>query len=688
MKNNKFYISILASLGSVLLLASCGPTNTKSQHECAFYPVEAKEATCITVGNIAYDQCIYCKKIEVNGVEKSEADVLTPINPNHHEHLIDHPANEATCISTGNKAYSYCSDCEKYIVDGEIKDNADSVLLPIDENAHQLTTISAKAPDCWHGGYKEHQECSVCHNTFIDGVKVEEESLFLPATGEHTYDANGSCSVCKLAYKYDEKEFVKENYYSFTNCSKGVSFVDTEMKEQVANALISERMTFNSQLSYSATAGSSTLSHTDEELVITHTNASSNTNYSFTRIAPGVKQADGSVSTYVGKFLFSFDVTVDTSAYIQRVGAMLVDNGFTVIEGTGISQSLLIGKGTHKTCENRADREFEPGATYRFIYSMETTDAKQLIQLFACSAPTTIHISNLHLIPLSDASNVVNSSLLYFGKADMSKNVKDGESSTPDPEPEPEPEPTPTKKTYLMPNGANFFDAANWLKPTTSGDGASVGDGIYETDGSLSFTNETTSRISLFHVNDGNDNMIHPADNAKNKDLTSLYNNVFTYSMDLTVNGEFDMGILGAAKANGKSTKNQGSFYLTFGTDGSIKMSQTANPTTMQYENAFVSETGLYTQNTKFNFTIKMNRVDAGNLTLQFFINNEPIKFTGDSVTVTEETPYAYGFNDAGVYTLSNFLSTNGMGQRFGVFPIEGSKVTISSLEINRTANL
>ena len=64
---NKKNRTLITSVASLMLfipaMASCSGNSTKGVHEHAFYPVAAKEATCVSAGNIAYDQCIYCKKL-------------------------------------------------------------------------------------------------------------------------------------------------------------------------------------------------------------------------------------------------------------------------------------------------------------------------------------------------------------------------------------------------------------------------------------------------------------------------------------------------------------------------------------------------------------------------------------------------------------------------------------------------
>lgn len=138
----------------------------------------------------------------------------------------------------------------------------------------------------------------------------------------------------------------------------------------------------------------------------TISNASGGT---FTRFNYGVDNA-----TYIGKFILSFDIKVDSDVEIQRFGAKIVNITGGVIDAS--NQPKLIG--TNASEENNKDRKFEPGVNYRFTYVFETTEAEQFIQIFAVpGAKTNVTISNLHTINLEGKENRVHGEMLYFGKS-------------------------------------------------------------------------------------------------------------------------------------------------------------------------------------------------------------------------------------------------------------------------------
>lgn len=179
-KKNRTLITSVASLMMFIpAMVSCSGNNNKAVHEHAFYPVAAKEATCVSAGNIAYDQCIYCKQIEV---------------------------------------------------DGQTVDNNESAILPIEPNGHHFEELAYKAPTCGAEGYKAHMECTLCHKSFIDGEEVSKDSIVIPATKEHVYDENGADNVCKKAFKFDNQVFDENNAYSMSPCSQGKEMESTQIK--------------------------------------------------------------------------------------------------------------------------------------------------------------------------------------------------------------------------------------------------------------------------------------------------------------------------------------------------------------------------------------------------------------------------------------------------------------------------
>lgn len=640
MKNKRKIVALLSIYLFAGNLVACNKNSTGSsigEHECRFYHVDAVEPTCVSQGNVAYDQCPYCKKIKIDGKEALLEDTILPI---------------------------------------------DTV------NGHKKVSHEAVSPTCGTEGMEAYDVCSICNKVFTkDGKETNMDALRLPATGNHSYDENGVCSGCFKSFKMscDGENYTMDasNLFSLTANDYGFSTTNSKAEEKAKMASLIHANPFS--VITQITKTSSTRVQLDESgLTINHL-ASSNTTSAFSRFVPGVKKADGSLSAYIGKFLFSYDVTIEKDSWVDRIGSMLADDGFNVLKTA--KQSLLLGKnsGKGKFCEGNPERKFEAGATYRFVYEMEIVDANTLIQMFTCGNVNKFVYSNFHLVPLTNKKNVTSSNLIYFGKIDMAKN--EITPSTPDPDPTPNPDPTPgytQKKNYKLVNDLDFFKADDWTKANDSTDASSYSSELYDPEGNIVIKKSTASRIGLFHVaNLGTKeapNFIHPADNASKKDLTGIFNTEYTYKMDLTVNGETDLGILGSSQAISKETKDKAAFYLTFKEDGSLSYSQSAGHSSNQFFDAFTTEKNLFTQNNKFTFTIKMYRLDKNTLTISYAINNKVVKFVGEEKK--NGSNISFSFDENGTFTSKGYLATTGMGQRFSVLPkTEEGKVIISSFD-------
>lgn len=406
-------------LGVMLMpfIASCGG-NATPKHECAFYPVAAVDPTCAHTGNIAYDQCIYCKKIQVEGVDKTLEDVTLPIDPTNHENSTHYDEVPSSCIADGTKAYDYCTACMTYTIDGTVYTQdtlEDNLILHKEDASHDLIDYPEQQATCQYG-MKAHSECSVCHKLFVDGKEVNEADLLLQPVSDHSFDQYGICSVCDV-FKYDEQVFDSSSIVEATPVTDDYGFSYT-IKEDMGELFVANRMTFGTQLNVSKTSAN----YDGDTITFTY----SDQDNTFTRFAPGV---DG--KSYVGEFYFSFDVVVGDGLTINRLGARITDKVGDLEEGTEANQSLLIGRnGTGS--ENNASRTLNPGSTYRFIYKMRTANAENLVQIFACPAfasdavtQSTIKISNIHFVPVKEEAGDVSSQLLYFGLDDQKKNEKD-----------------------------------------------------------------------------------------------------------------------------------------------------------------------------------------------------------------------------------------------------------------------
>ena len=93
--------------------------------------------------------------------------VLLPSTPKCQHSMTAIPAVNATCTENGNKAYWYCSECEKYFsdVDGRTETTIEESVIPA---SHFLTHVDAKAASFTQEGNIEHWYCSSCGKYFAD----------------------------------------------------------------------------------------------------------------------------------------------------------------------------------------------------------------------------------------------------------------------------------------------------------------------------------------------------------------------------------------------------------------------------------------------------------------------------------------------------------------------------------------
>lgn len=433
MKRNRKVVGLIfvSLFFSSLTLASCNTETSSSiaPHECVFYDVKAVEPTCTTEGNIAYKQCPYCRRIQIDGVDKKEEEVILPIDPDKHPADALESVDEmpATCVEAGTKAYQHCTACDAYIVDGKrytAEESADVINEPINPSAHKLVS-HAEVPASCIPGTKAYDECEFCKKLFIDGKEVTADDLVIPANGEHSYDMYGVCKNGCGTFKYDNTVFDISNKVELTPAlDDGWYLTGDDDSDQMFAAIHEKKMTFQTQVNEKTTG---TAKYDGDSLSITYTDSKKTNMCSFTRFIPGT----GS-EAYTGRFYLSFDLTISQDTNIERVGAIpadMVDNTSTAISG---NYSKLIGHSNNETAENNPDRTLKANTTYRFIYDMyiDNSDGPDNgevgVQIWTCGGAGTYTINNMHYIPVADSAAEDNrSTLLYFGESDLKNNEKD-----------------------------------------------------------------------------------------------------------------------------------------------------------------------------------------------------------------------------------------------------------------------
>ena len=151
-----------------------------TKHNSELTVTEAKEATCTTPGNQAYVQCPDCHKYYASAEDaannknpqENESTFVLAIDPTKHNAVLTPTeAVEATCTTSGHKAFVQCPDCHKYYAtaedaatntDPQTSEEAFNVGVDPTNHGESLAEVPAKDPTCTESGNNAYWHCSAC----------------------------------------------------------------------------------------------------------------------------------------------------------------------------------------------------------------------------------------------------------------------------------------------------------------------------------------------------------------------------------------------------------------------------------------------------------------------------------------------------------------------------------------------
>ena len=163
-----------------------------------------------------------------NGVANTEQEIpaymlstLTISSKGHSQVAV--PKEEATCTKDGHETYYYCNNCKTYYSDVACEHAIGTTQAEAEEAvkitaSHDLQTVAEVASTCKTHGVAKHEECSVCHKLFVNGVEKTEAELELPLASHNyelflsqvaaTYNTIGTkavyrCTVCNELFIKD-----------------------------------------------------------------------------------------------------------------------------------------------------------------------------------------------------------------------------------------------------------------------------------------------------------------------------------------------------------------------------------------------------------------------------------------------------------------------------------------------------
>lgn len=227
--NGKYAVVTQATI-SIAKAKTGTNTVTFFRHVHSLTKTAAKAATCTEDGNLAYWYCSTCNKyfMDNNGVANTEQEIpaymlstLTISSKGHNQVAV--PKEEATCTKDGHETYYYCNNCKTYYSDVACEHAIGTTQAEAEEAvkitaSHDLHTVAEVASTCKTHGVAEHEECSVCHKLFVNGVEKTEAELELPLASHNyelflsqvaaTYNTIGTkavyrCTVCNELFIKD-----------------------------------------------------------------------------------------------------------------------------------------------------------------------------------------------------------------------------------------------------------------------------------------------------------------------------------------------------------------------------------------------------------------------------------------------------------------------------------------------------
>lgn len=389
---------------SLAMFACTDNPDTSSGHQHTFETVNKVEATCQTAGTKEHQVCLYCHKLFIDGKEVSDSDIVIPIDANAHKYK-DVAEKPSTCVEKGVAAHKECEICHKLFNADKKEVAATELELPVSATAHVYTEVAKVDPaDCVTAGMEAHLECSSCHKLFnAQKNEVTAESLKIAPKGAHTFDAKthkcADCSAYQVKVGENYYAIDKTSYIPFKTNSEGAHTLPKNSKSTTSGVipkLVAEKNTFTSQISKD-NSGTPSAKNEDEWLI-------ENNVYTHTRFC-----YDNGTG-YVGKVIFTFDITVADDVNIDKIGYNTI-----VHADLGVTPGVFVGakaEGAPYTCSS-----LKGNVTYRFIGIAVKNAASDIFQIHTVTTnmtPIDLTIKNIHVAPIETE---VGESTLYFGLA-------------------------------------------------------------------------------------------------------------------------------------------------------------------------------------------------------------------------------------------------------------------------------
>lgn len=181
MKKGKLLLCAMLFAIAAAFAVGCAKDET---HKLTLVP--AQEATCTQAGHEQYYECSECGKLFSDALGKKEISLedIATAALGHDLHYVE--AKDASCVEEGNIAYYDCSRCDENFADeaGTQALTESPFIAKID---HDMTIVERKDPTYEEDGWIAHYHCSQCDknydNSFGDN-ELSEEEVILPKIAE------------------------------------------------------------------------------------------------------------------------------------------------------------------------------------------------------------------------------------------------------------------------------------------------------------------------------------------------------------------------------------------------------------------------------------------------------------------------------------------------------------------------
>ena len=122
----------------------------------------------------------------VRAVNSAGASAWTTLNPISHTHSMTHTYSQvATCTSSGNIEYWYCSGCGKYFTDSAGNKEITKAETIIKSLGHSLSHVDEKVATCTEDGNNEYWTCTRCGKYYSDSSATKEISKSQTIVSKH-----------------------------------------------------------------------------------------------------------------------------------------------------------------------------------------------------------------------------------------------------------------------------------------------------------------------------------------------------------------------------------------------------------------------------------------------------------------------------------------------------------------------